>query len=150
MLHRTIVSDFLKILVARYWEWTYNSCMTLLYTIVPPIIRANEFSVVFSYEHGDADKTTTYTMTVRLSKEAFEKYLERVAEVAAQIDESRSTGTSLPDDLEDTLYYEKISIPVELDCFAKAQTSGYYAAMFVESITYFDENGSEFKVTEVS
>lgn len=122
--------------------------MPLIYTKTRAKPRRNLFVVTFSFEHGDADQRTDHTVDVPLSKEEFVEYLAKVKDIAEQIDYSRSTGKSLPADFEDTAKYKDVWISVELDCFARHNMSNYYAALSVEKIVYFDENGEQFTVTE--
>lgn len=119
--------------------------MTLIFTPLESDVPANEFHVKFSYEHGDADQTTEYTKKVRLEREAFERWLVKVEEVCDQIDDCSASGTAL-DDLEETATAEGVSIPIELDAYAKMHMSNYYARMSVQEILYFDENGKAFCV----
>ena len=119
--------------------------MTLIFTPLEPDVPANEFHVKFSYEHGDAEQTTEYTKKVRLNRDAFERWMVKVEEVCDQIDICRSGGTEL-DDLEESAQAEGVSVPVELDSYAKMHMSNYYAAMRVQEILYFDEHGKAFRV----
>lgn len=120
--------------------------MPLVYTKVTKQIRRNVFVVTFYFEHGDADKRTTDTMDVHLSKEEMVHYLDKVEEISRLIDDARSSGESLSDDFKETAKYNTTWILVETDCFARQTMSNYYAAMGIESIAYFDENGDEFAV----
>lgn len=122
--------------------------MPLVYTKTRAKARRNLFVVTFSFEHGDADQRTSHDMDVALSKEEFVHYLDKVKDISRQIDDARSSGSSLPGDFEDTAKYKGVWISVELDCFARESMSNYYAAMEVESIVYFDENGEKFEVKE--
>lgn len=122
--------------------------MSLTYTKIEPNVLRNTFVVTFSFEHRDADKTTTKEMKVPLSKEKFVHYLAKVSYIAAQINEARTSGESLPEDFKDTAKYNSVWIPVELDCFSRNNMSNYYADMTVESIVYFDEDGEQFEVSK--
>lgn len=122
--------------------------MPLIYTKTRAKPRRNLFVVTFSFEHGDADQRTSHTMDVPLSKEEFVHYLAKAKEISQLIDDARSSGSSLPEDFEDTAKYNGVWISVELDCYARHNMSNYYAGMSVESIEYFDENGEKFEVKE--
>ena len=120
--------------------------MPLIYTKVTKPIRLNVFVVTFYFEHGDAEERTTDTMDVHLSKEEMVHYLDKVGEISELIADSRSSGESLSDNFEETAKYNTTWIRVETDCFARQTMSNYYAAMGIERIAYFDENGDEFAV----
>jgi hypothetical protein len=122
--------------------------MSLTYTKTRSKPRRNLFVVTFSFEHGDADQRTNHTVDVPLSKEDLVDYLAKVKDIASQIDDARSSGSELPGDFQDTAKYKDVWISVELDCFASRNMSNYYAAMSVESIEYFDENGEHYEVKE--
>ena len=119
----------------------------LIYTKIEPERRSNVFVVTFSFEHGDADKTTTDDMNVPLSKDDFVHYLAKVKEVSTQIDDARSAGQRMPNNFEESANYNGVPILVELDCFARNSMSNYYASMRVQNIVYFDEVGDKFNVT---
>lgn len=122
--------------------------MPLIYTKTRAKPRRNLFVVTFSFEHGDADQTTTHQMDVPLSKEEFVHYLAKVKEISQLIENARSSGSSLPENFEDTAQYNGVSISVELDYYVRRNMSNYYAGMRVDSIEYFDENGEKFEVKE--
>lgn len=119
----------------------------LIYTKIEPERHYNVFLVTFSFEHGDADKTTTDEMLVPLSKEEFVHYLDKVKDVSKQIDDARSCGACMPRHFEDSANYNGVFISIELDCFARVSMSNYYASMRIQNIVYFDEAGDKFNVT---
>ena len=120
--------------------------MPLAYTKITKKTRRSVFVVTFFFEHGDADKRTTDTMDVHLSKDEMVHYLAKVSDISELITDSSSSGYSLPDGFENTANYNGVPILLERDCFYRECGSTYYASMDVERIVYFDENGEEFAV----
>ena len=66
--------------------------MPLTYTKSPIVVLRNVFVVAFSFEHGDADETTSYNVEIPLSKTEFENYLTKVNAIAEEIRDARSNG----------------------------------------------------------
>ena len=120
--------------------------MPLVYTKITKKIRQNVFVVTFRFDHGDANKRTTDTMDVHLSKDEMVHYLAKVSDISELITDASSSGYSLPDDFENTANYNGVPILLERDCFYRECGLKYYASMDVERIFCFDENGEEFAV----
>ena len=106
----------------------------------------NEFLIHFTFEHGDADATTTWSKRFAFPREELGDFLDCFQGYVDQIENNRSYGTELPADFEETANYKGMTIPMELDSYAKMHMRNYYAAMDIVKIEYFDSEGNKFLV----
>lgn len=122
--------------------------MKITYNRVEEPQKNNCFEVEFCFEHGDADSSESYFITLKdMAEEEFVNYIQKVDEVSGLIKQSRSTGKTLPGDFEEKAQFNNRYIPVELDAYAKMHMSDYYADMGVGEIYYYNADGIKHKVS---
>lgn len=124
--------------------------MKITYTKLSEPKPTNCFEVIFSYEHGDADSSSSNTISLEGVDETFLlEYVKKAEEIAHMIDRNRSYGSDLPKYFSESelLNIGDYYIPVERDDYAKMNMSNYYAGMGIENIFYYDANGEKFLVT---
>ena len=111
----------------------------------------NCYILVIEYEHGDADSYHQTEILLEMDEESVIRYIQKCNEVADLIQKSRNTGTSLPKDFVETntKFENEKYIPVESDCYTKMHMANYYAAMWIASIRYIDNEGNKFIVSVV-
>lgn len=98
--------------------------MSVSYTQLNEQIKCNGFEFKFSFEHGDADSSEEYIIFHQdMTEEQLVDYVKKSNEISNMIDQSRSTGKSLPNDFENLARSNGFYIPVELDCYAKMHMS---------------------------
>lgn len=122
--------------------------MSVIYTKLDEPIKKNSFEFLFHFEHGDADSLENYhVFHENMTEDQMVAYVKKANEISSMIDNSRSTGESLPKDFEENASSNGFHIPVELDCYAKMHMSGYYAASGIGGIFFYNEHGEKFKVS---
>jgi hypothetical protein len=110
----------------------------------------NCFVLNIALEHGDADVTTYTKVTIdTTATHKLENYIKAFDAAAEIIDNRRSYGVEIPDDFEDThSKSETYYIPLEYDRTSEG-VSNYYAAISIQSITYYDDFGHPSLVTYI-
>lgn len=122
--------------------------MPVIYTKISDPIKCNGFEFLFNFEHGDADSSEDYSIFHQnMTEEQLVDYVTKSNEISDMIDQSRSTGKSLPNDFENLARSNGFYIPVELDCYAKMHMSGYYAASGISKIFFYNDKGEKFSVS---
>jgi len=111
------------------------------------VVNKDCFVVHFSYEHGDADAyTTSKCMLQSYSDEELIEFVEKFDEIATIIEDNRSGDAPIPSNFRQMCYYRVTEIPIEYDC-VYGSAEDYYACPSIDSIEYYDDNGSPYYVT---
>ena len=111
----------------------------------------NQYVVTIAYEHGDADITTYNTYTLNdVSEDALFDFVKRVNKTAEHIEMNRHYSVKFPDEFYSLTKTDNGLHQFDLEYDKKYSSAGeYYAAMSIDSIVYYNHNGTTFDVAIV-